>query len=53
MFFLKLVIRNAFRARLRAGLTVLGLVIALVAFGLLQTLVRAWYAGVESPRPTA
>lgn len=48
MFFLKLVVRNAFRARLRAGLTVLGLVIAVVAFGLLQTLVGAWYAGVEA-----
>lgn len=52
MFFLKLVIRNAFRARLRAGLTILGLVIALVAFGLLQTVVRAWYAGVDAASPT-
>ena len=48
MFFLKLVFRNAFRARLRAALTVLGLVIAVVAFGLLQTLVNAWYAGVDT-----
>ena len=48
MFFLKLVIRNAFRARLRTGLTILGLVIALTAFGLLQTVVKAWYAGVDS-----
>ena len=47
MFFLKLVFRNAFRARLRSALTVLGLVIALVAFGLLQTVVNSWYAGVE------
>lgn len=47
MFFLKLVFRNAFRARLRSGLTVLGLVIALVAFGLLQTVVNAWYAGAD------
>ena len=47
MFFLKLVFRNAFRARLRSALTVLGLVIALVAFGLLQTVVESWYAGVE------
>ncbi len=48
MFFLKLVFRNALRARLRSALTVLGLVIALVAFGLLQTVVRAWNAGPES-----
>jgi len=47
VFFLKLVFRNAFRARLRSALTVLGLVIALVAFGLLQTVVNSWYAGVE------
>jgi putative ABC transport system permease protein len=47
VFFLKLVFRNAFRARLRSALTVLGLVIALVAFGLLQTVVKSWYAGVE------
>ncbi len=48
MFFLRLVFRNAFRAKLRAGLTVLGLVIALVAFGVLQTMVRAWYAGADA-----
>jgi len=48
MFFLKLVARNAFRARLRSALTVLGLVIALVAFGLLQTVVSSWYAGANA-----
>jgi len=52
VFFLKLVVRNAFRARLRTGLTVLGLVIALVAFGLLQTVVQAWYAGADAASPT-
>ena len=52
MFFLRLVLRNAFRAKLRAGLTVLGLVIALVAFGVLQTMVRAWYAGADAASPT-
>jgi len=48
MFFLKLVVRNAFRARLRTGLTILGLTIALTAFGLLQTVVKAWHAGVDA-----
>jgi putative ABC transport system permease protein len=48
VFFLKLVLRNAFRARLRTSLTILGLVIAFVAFGLLQTVVKAWYAGVDA-----
>jgi putative ABC transport system permease protein len=52
VFFLKLVFRNAFRARLRSALTVLGLVIALLAFGLLQTVVKSWYAGVEMASST-
>jgi putative ABC transport system permease protein len=52
VFFLKLVFRNAFRAKLRAALTVLGLVIAIVAFGLLQTVVNAWYAGADAASPT-
>jgi putative ABC transport system permease protein len=52
VFFLKLVVRNVFRARLRTLLTVLGLVIALAAFGLLQTVVRAWYAGADAASPT-
>ena len=42
MFFLKLVFRNAFRARLRSALTVLGLVIALVAFGLLLATLKTF-----------
>ena len=52
MFFLKLALRNAFRARLRSALTLLGLVIALVAFGLMQTVVGAWNAGVEMASAT-
>ncbi len=52
MFFLKLAFRNAFRARLRSALTLLALVIALVAFGLLQTVVGAWNAGVEMASAT-
>jgi len=52
MFFLKLALLNAFRARLRSALTLLGLVIALVAFGLLRTVVDAWNAGVEMASAT-
>jgi putative ABC transport system permease protein len=48
MFFLKMVFKNVFRARLRSSLTILGLVIAILAFGLLQTVVRAWYAGSDA-----
>ncbi len=52
MFFVKLVFKNVFRAKLRSGLTVLGLVIAILAFGLLQTVVRAWYAGADASSNT-
>jgi putative ABC transport system permease protein len=49
---MRLALRNAFRARLRSALTLLGLVIALVAYGLLQTVVGAWNAGVEMASAT-
>jgi putative ABC transport system permease protein len=48
MLILKLLIRNAFRHKLRATLTILGVTIAILAFGLLRTVVSAWYAGVEA-----
>jgi putative ABC transport system permease protein len=50
--FLKLILRNALRHKLRTALTVLGLVIAIVSFGLLQTVVGAWYAGADSAAPS-
>jgi putative ABC transport system permease protein len=50
--FLKLIIRNAFRHRLRTLLTMLGIVIAVLAFGLLQTVVDAWSAGVDAASST-
>lgn len=43
-----LIFRNALRHRMRTGLTVLGIVVAIVAFGLLRTVVDAWYAGAEA-----
>lgn len=46
-FILKLLTRNAMRQKLRIGLTIIGLVVAISAFGLLRTIVDAWYAGVE------
>jgi putative ABC transport system permease protein len=52
MFFIKLIIRNAFRHRLRTILTVTGVAIAVLAFGLLRTLVGLWYLGVESSSAT-
>ena len=45
---LKLIFRNAFRHKLRTGLTVLSITIAILAFGLLRTVIHAWYAGVEA-----
>jgi putative ABC transport system permease protein len=45
---LRLILKNIFRARLRSALTLLGLVIAVIAFGLLRTVVDAWYAGSDA-----
>ena len=52
MFVLRLLLKNAFRHKLRTGLTVVGLVVAICAFGLLRTIVDAWYAGVNSSSST-
>jgi putative ABC transport system permease protein len=52
MLLLRLLLRNAFRHRLRTGLTIVGLVVAVCAFGLLRTLVEAWYAGVAASSST-
>ena len=43
----KLILRNTIRHRLRTVLTILGMAIAILSFGLLRTVVDAWYAGVE------
>jgi len=51
MHFFKLILRNALRHKLRTGLTVLGFVVAFLSFGLLQTIVDAWYAGAEGAAP--
>jgi putative ABC transport system permease protein len=47
-FFLKLIVRNLGRQKLRNGLTGLGIVVAIGAFGMLRTVVDAWYAGAEA-----
>jgi len=44
----KIVLRNAFRHRLRTALTILGIATAVMAFGLIRTVVTAWNAGVEA-----
>ncbi len=44
----KIVSRNILRHKLRTLLTILGISIAVMAFGLLRTIVTAWSAGVEA-----
>lgn len=52
MFILKLIFRNAFRHKLRTWLTISGITIAILAFGLLRTVISSWYAGAESSSAT-
>ena len=52
MQILKFIAKNAFRHKLRTGLTILGITIAILAFGLLRTVISAWYAGVEASSAT-
>jgi len=48
MFVPLMVLKNAFRHKLRTSLTVVGIIVAITAFGLLRTIVDAWYAGAEA-----
>ena len=48
MELLKLLLRNSMRHKLRSLLTIFGVGVAVMAFALLQTVVSAWYAGVEA-----
>lgn len=48
MHILKLIFRNTLRHKLRTVLTVFGVTIAILAFGILRTLVSAWYSGVDA-----
>jgi putative ABC transport system permease protein len=52
MLVLKLLLRNVWRNKGRATLTFLGLTVATLAFGLLSTVVSAWYAGAEGASTT-
>ena len=44
----RLLLRNVLRHKLRSLLTIFGVGVAVMAFALLQTVVTAWYAGVEA-----
>ena len=48
MFLLRLLFKNAFRHRLRSWLTILSIAIAILAFGLLRTVVDGFYSGVKN-----
>src|SRR6266581_5300671 len=48
MYVILLVIKNALRHKLRTMLTIVGIVVAITAFGLLRTIVDAWYAGANA-----
>lgn len=48
---LSLILRNAMRHRLRTFLTILGIAVAVMAFGLIRTVISAWYSGVEGAAP--
>ncbi|HKA45042.1 MAG TPA: ABC transporter permease [Burkholderiales bacterium] len=48
MHVFKLIFKNALRHKLRTALTVVGLLVAVLAYGLLQTVVDAWYAGAQA-----
>ena len=48
MLILRILWKNTFRSRLRTSLTLLGIMIAILAFGLLRTVIGAWYSGVEA-----
>src|SRR5204862_6591123 len=48
MYVALLVLKNALRHKLRTVLTIVGIVVAITAFGLLRTIVDAWYAGANA-----
>lgn len=46
-----MIVRNAFRQKLRTGLTIFGMAVAILAFSLLQTVIETWYLGVNTASP--
>ena len=48
MILLKMIMKNAFRRKMRTGLTIVAMGIAILAFGMLRTVLTAWYAGVDA-----
>lgn len=46
-----LIVKNLFRHKLRTILTVLGIAIAILAFGMIRTVIAMWYSGLEASSP--
>ncbi len=47
----ELVFLNALRHKLRSALTVLGIALAVLAFGVIRTFITAWYSGAAAAAP--
>jgi hypothetical protein len=47
----KLIVKNLLRHKLRTILTVLGIAIAILSFGMIRTVIAMWYSGVEASSP--
>ncbi len=47
----KLILKNSMRHKLRTFLTILGIALAIMAFGLIKTFITAFYAGARAASP--
>ena len=45
---IKLILKNSFRHKLRSSLTIIGIAVAIIAFGVLRTVVTAWNQAVDA-----
>ncbi len=52
MKIVKLILKNTLRHKLRSLLTAVGIAIAIIAFGLLRTIIDAYFVGVEASSDT-
>ncbi|MGO9145007.1 MAG: ABC transporter permease [Desulfomonilia bacterium] len=43
----RMIMKNAFRRKVRTSLTIFAMAIAILAFGLLRTVITTWYLGLE------
>jgi len=48
---LRLILRNTMRHKLRTVLTIIGIAVAVMAFGMIRTVIDAWHSGVKGSSP--